>query len=58
MLYSPGVHHLPSHYGAFITVSNNKQWFQQGYSAESQLVTVTEDISYAMVTNYKQMLYF
>ena len=41
-------HHIMEHLLQYQIVKNYQHGFQQGYSAESQLITVTEDILYAM----------
>ena len=41
-------HHIMEHLLQYQIIYNYQHGFRQGYSAESQLVTVTEDILYAI----------
>ena len=41
-------HHIIKHLLQYQIIHNYQHGFRQGYSAESQLITVTEDILYAM----------
>ena len=41
-------HHIMEHLSQYQIIHNYQHGFRQGYSAESQLITVTEDILYAM----------
>ena len=41
-------HHIMEHLSQYQIIHNYQHGFRQGYSVESQLITVTEDILYAM----------
>ena len=41
-------HHIMEHLSQYQIIHNYQHGFRQGYSAESELITVTEDIVYAM----------